>query len=278
MKKLITLTSIFALCSVPAIADEEGATKSATAFPHGLEIGLGLSATTGVNGFVGYVNKDFNSFWWKRIGVRADFATTKPLKSTINSFVDSAMGDDGIEVGDYMTITNGGIESNHFAALVDFYPFGDTWFLGGLRVSTGYVFGDAKVSALITSKADTGAIAGSEFELNGTEYKYEGGDIKAKAKADWKLSGPYLGAGFDLGIYRGFKLFMDAGVVFTTKSAELSLDVPETGLKYKNGGSWTDVDITKLANDINATVQDAQSDLDDYKFFPMIKVGFMYRF
>ena len=277
MKKLITFTSVFALFAAPALADEEVVTKSATAFPHGLELGVGVSATTGLNGFVGYANKNLDSFWLKRIGVRADFATTKPFKSMINSFVDSAMGD-GIDVGDHLTITDGGIESNHFAALVDFYPFGDTWFMGGWRVSAGYVFGKMSVDALITSDGDTSGLAGREFELNGTEYRYVGGDLGAKAKAKWNFSGPYVGTGFDIGIFHGFKLFLDAGVVFTSKAAELSLDVPSTGLEYKNGGSWQTVNVANLESDINATVQDAQSDLDDYKFFPMIKVGFMYRF
>lgn len=75
-------------------------TKSETAFPHGIQIGVGLSATSGLNGFVGYANKDFDSFWAKRFGVRFDFASTKPVKSLINNGIDSIMGDDGIDVGD----------------------------------------------------------------------------------------------------------------------------------------------------------------------------------
>src|SRR5574344_2648866 len=53
-------------------------------FPHGLQIGVGASATSGVNGFVGYNNKKFDSFWWKRLGVSLHFATTKPIKSSID--------------------------------------------------------------------------------------------------------------------------------------------------------------------------------------------------
>lgn len=278
MKKIISGATILAMLSVPAIADEEVATKSSTAFPHGLELGVGISATTGLNGFVGYVNKDFDSFWWKRIGVRADFATTKPLKSTIDSLIDSAMGD-GIDVGDYMTITDGVIESNHFAALVDFYPFGDTWFAGGWRVSAGYVFGDAKIKANLTGNIDSLPSDQVQFQLGGTYYKYTGNQLNGVAKLDWDFSGPYLGTGFDIGIFRGFKIFLDAGVVFTTKAAELSLDVPTDNLQQSSDGTtWTAVNVSELDNAKADAIKDAQDELNDYKFFPMVKIGFMYRF
>ena len=278
MKKLIMFTSIFALFAAPALADEEVVAKSATAFPHGLELGLGVSATTGLNGFVGYVNKNFDSFWLRRIGVRADFATTKPLKSTINSLIDKYM-DDGIEVGDYMTITDGSIESHHFAALVDFYPFGDAWFLGGWRISGGYVFGDAKIEANLTGNVDKLPSQDVQFQLGNTYYKYSGNELNGVAKMNWKLSGPYLGTGFDIGILRGFKLFLDAGVVFTSKAAELSLDVPTDNLQQSTDGTtWTPVNVSQLETVKADTIKDAQDELDKYKFFPMVKLGLMYRF
>ena len=81
-------------------------------------------------------------------------------------------------------------------------------------------------------------------------------------------------------------MFLDAGVVFTTKSAELSMNVPVegTGLKYWNtvANDWKPVDTPALKNtlkeNIDKTLADAQEKLDEYKFFPMVKLGFMYRF
>jgi hypothetical protein len=280
MKKLLASLSIATMAVMPAFAE------SNTSFPTGLEFGVGVSGSSGLNGFVGYANKKSDSFWLKRLGVRLDMASTKPIKSTINSMVDNYMGE-GIEVGDYLTISDGKIESEHMAVLVDFYPFGDTWFLGGLRISGGYFVGGMNIKSMLTGKDDVlSEYAGREFEIWGTKYRYDGGDAHGTAKAKWDFTGPYLGTGFDLGLFSGFKIFMDAGVVFTSKAAELSMNVPveEVGLKYYDTGTstWKPVNTPALKNtlqeNIDNTLSDAQEKLDEYKFFPMVKLGFMYRF
>ena len=47
-------------------------------------------------------------------------------------------------------------------------------------------------------------------------------------------------------------------------------------------GSWETVQGTPLEGTVNKiieeTLADAQSELDDLKFYPMVKLGFMYRF
>lgn len=248
-----------------------------TKFPRGLQVGLGVSATSGLNGFVGYANKNFDNFWAKRFGVRFDFATTSPIKSTINGWVDDAM-DDGIDVGDGLTLGGGELKARHIGALVDFYPFGDTWFAGGIRLSAGYMTGKMGVSATLSGDTGIGSI---EFELNGENYRYLGGKIMASADADWKYSGPYLGAGFDLGIVWGIKIYMDAGVVFTSKTAHIGIDVPTTGLERETSpGVWTIINPGDLGltNDIREATREANDELSDIKFYPMVKLGFMYRF
>ena len=266
-------------------------TKSETSnpdikFPRGMELGVGISGTSGANVFVGYNNKKFDSFWWKRLGIRFDFASTKPVKSLIDNMVDKYM-DDGIEIGDNLTITDGKIKSQHMAALVDFYPFGDTWFLGGWRLTGGYMFGKMDVDAMLTGSDDRLAqYAGRQFEIWGTKYQYTGGDVHGTAKADWDIKGPYAGTGFDIGLFSGFKIFMDMGVVFTNKAAELSVDVPVagTGLEYwdTTTNSWKPVNTpaleSTLQDNIDKTLEDARDELNKYKFFPVVKMGFMYRF
>lgn len=247
------------------------------AFPHGVQIGAGISATGGLNGFVGYANKEFDSFWAKRFGVRFDFATTKPIKSLIDDGIDAVMGDDGIDIGDNLTITDGKMDASHFAALVDFYPFGDSWLLGGWRITGGYAFGDMDMSANIAGTFD-GPSDRYEFELSGQKYAYTGNSVHGTADLDWKYRGPYLGTGFDIGLFAGLKIYVDAGVVFTNKSAQLSLDIPTDNLQQYNGTTWESVDIPELNAVIDETLSDAQSELDDLKFYPMVKLGFMYRF
>lgn len=250
-------------------------------FPHGLELGVGISATSGLNGFIGYANKNFDSFWLKRLGFRADFGTTAPLKSMINSGIDAVMGDEGIDIGEGISIKDASIESKHFAALIDFYPFGNTWFLGGIRVTGGYYFGNLELSANLTGKVDGLPDSEFAFSLNGTDYKYVGNEVHGTANADWNYRGPYLGAGFDLGIIAGFKIYMDAGVVFTSKTAQLGLDLPTDNLQKWNGMSWEEVDlsgITEFEQAKRDALADAQSELDKLNFYPMVKIGFMYRF
>lgn len=246
-------------------------------FPHGIQFGAGISATGGLNGFIGYANKNFDSFWAKRFGIRFDFATTSPIKSLINDGIDSIMGDDGIDIGDNLTIADGELTAEHYAALVDFYPFGDSWLLGAWRITAGYAFGDMDMAANIAGTFD-GPSDRYEFELAGHRYAYVGNSVHGTADLDWEYRGPYLGTGFDIGLFAGLKIYIDAGVVFTNKSAELSLDIPTDNLQQYNGATWEQVDIPELNTVINETLADAQSELDDMKFYPMIKLGVMYRF
>ena len=261
-------------------AEEKKTTESKRDFLDGFQIGAGISATSGLNGFVGYANKTAESFWGKRFGVRFDFATTTPIKSFINDGIDLVI-DDGIDIGDELTITDGKIDASHYAALVDFYPFGDAWLLGAWRITGGYAFGDMNMNANIAGTFD-GPANQYEFELAGQKYAYTGNDVYGTAKLDWEYRGPYLGTGFDIGLFAGFKIYLDAGVVFTNRAAELSLDVPVNNLQTFEGGTWKPVDNATLKNELDKykaeALADAQSELDDFKFYPMVKAGFMYRF
>lgn len=260
------------------------------AFPRGLQIGAGLSVTSGVNGFIGYNNKKFDSFWWKRIGVRADFATMSPLKSTIRRTVERFTEEDGgFELDDDLFINDFELRSHHFAGMIDIYPFGDTWFLGGLRVSGGYYFGKTELSAKLTGKVSDAPGEEFEFEFDGKNYRYIGNTVTGKAKVAWDFTGPYLGAGFDLGLFAGFKIYLDAGVVFTSKHAELDLDVNPNNLKVEIGDEWKQLTPEAMGSDYaaqidefyarkEATLKDAQDELDKIDFYPIVKLGFMYRF
>ena len=274
------------LDEVPA-EETEKTSNPKTKFPRGMQIGLGVSPTTGLNMFVGYNNKNFDSFWAKRFGIRFDFASTSPVKSMINRGVDNYMGDDGIEINDEISIIDGTIKAKHMGAMIDFYPFGNTWFAGGLRITGGYVFGKLDIDADLKGTVDGLPSGTIEFEFDGTKYRYLGNDVYGTATANWKFHGPYVGTGFDIGLFWGFKIYMDAGVVFTNKAAELDLNVDVNNLQYNDGGTWKNFDVadpnyTSKVDEFNdrkdAELKDAQDELDKYKFYPLIKLGFMYRF
>ncbi|MBQ4069979.1 MAG: hypothetical protein IJD52_01225 [Alphaproteobacteria bacterium] len=277
MKKL----SMFALCAaltVPAFA-EDMAEKSPAAFPSGLEFGVGASITSGLNGFVGYANKDFESFWLKRFGVRFEFADTRPIQSAVDNLVESLM-DDGIDIGDGVVIDNGKLDAKHLATLVDFYPFGNTWFFGGWRITGGYFWGDMRMDADLTGEIPGLDDAKQYFDLAGTHFYYDGNDVSGTASLDWQYHGPYVGTGFDLGLFAGFKIYMDAGVVFTNRPAQIELDVPIDNLYIYNTASntWSPVTLPELEDAKTQALKEANDELHDYKFYPMVKLGFMYRF
>lgn len=248
-------------------------------FPHGLQFGFGVSPTSGLNAFVGYNNKKFDSFWWKRFGFRLDFATYSPIKNRLNRSINNTIGDDGIKIDDNLKVNNVNINAKHIGALVDFYPFGDTWFLGGLRVSGGYMSGNLDLNADILGTKKVGEI---EFELGGRKYRYDGDTMHGKSNINWKYSGPYLGTGFDLGIFRGFKLYLDAGVVFADNHAKVNLDVPVTNdLKDITSGTpqaITGEIETKFEEAKAKALSEAQNELDKVDYYPIVKLGFMYRF
>lgn len=249
-----------------------------TRFPHGLQLGIGVSPTSGLNGFVGYNNKNFDSFWWKRFGVRFDFATYSPIKNKLNREINDTIGNDGIKIDDNLRINNANINAKHFGALVDFYPFGNTWFLGGLRLSGGYMTGNLDLGADIQGTKKIGQI---EFELGGQKYVYDGDVMQGKASVNWKYNGPYLGTGFDLGIFRGFKLYFDAGVVFTSGHARFDLYVPLDGLKDATTGLPVagDAALESIYETAKAkALKEAQDEMDKIDYYPIVKLGFMYRF
>lgn len=252
-----------------------------TSFPHGLQFGVGASITSGLNGFVGYANKNFDSFWAKRFGVRFDFGTTAPVESKLNETINDII-DDEIEIGDSLAVSNFELDAQHYAALLDFYPFGNTWFLGGWRLTGGYYFGNLNVSAHVAGEISELDDTSYEFELMDTKFQYVGNSVHGSAEFDWDYRGPYLGTGFDFGLFAGFKIYLDAGVVFTNKTAQLDLDIPFDNLQMMENGSWETVQGTPLEGTVNKIIEetlvDAQSELDDLKFYPMVKLGFMYRF
>ncbi len=245
----------------------------------GIQLGVGVSATSGLNGFVGYANKDSSSWLMRRLGLRFDFASTRPIDGAINSAVDSFISDDGYDIDD-ITISDVDIDAKHFGAIVDFYPFGDTWFLGGWRVSGGYFAGDLNVGADLTGSVDGLPDGEYSFSFGGTDYKYTGGDIRGTAQIDWDYSGPYVGTGFDIGLFAGFKIYIDAGIVFTDNAPSIDATVPTDNVQQSTDGgkTWTNITAAEIEAEKDKVIADAQSELDDIKFYPMVKVGFMYRF
>ena len=243
------------------------------AFPDGLQIGFGVSALGGMNVLVGYRYMNSDSLGGK-FAARFDFADTGPLKSAIDSALDHIMRD-GIDVGDGVKIDDGKLDSSHYAMLVDFYPFDSGW-----RITGGYLWGNMKLDAAIKGVVSDAPSQRFYFYINGDHYYYNGNQFNGSVAIDWDFYGPYFGTGFDIGLFCGFRLFMDIGAVITNQPAYLDLDIPHEQLYVydKEIQTWSPVTIPQLDSDVATAKSDANQKLSDIRVYPMVKMGFVYRF
>jgi len=239
----------------------------------GWQLGVGVPLVmpmTGYNAWVGYMNK--KSEWWlgRRFGARLDFLI--PSSMVANGVLrDNGNGYD-VDLSarlmgfkwrqnsafdiDPIIFKNNGVDQHLFlngaearvaldnrfvGGLVDFYPFGDTWFLGGWRMSGGYYHGYMKLKMLATVP-DQMLGGGYIYEISNNHFitsDIPSGKGRISAQMNWRYSGPYAGLGFDLGVFRGFKFFMDAGVVFARPPRIRQSDIvlPEMAACYTIGTS-----------------------------------------
>ena len=243
------------------------------AFPEGLQVGVGVSALSGMNFLAGYKYVNRTS-WLGKFGARFDFADTSALKSAIDSAIGHIMND-GIDVGDGLKIDEGKLDASHYALLLDFYPFDSGW-----RISAGVMWGNLELDTKI--KGEIAEIPSERFYfyINGDHYYYNGNKFNGATAIDWGFYGPYVGTGVDVGLFCGFRLFIDVGAVFTNRSARLSLDIPHEQLYIynKETATWSPVTVPKLDSDVAAAESDANHKLSDIRVCPVVKMGFIYRF
>lgn len=247
--------------------------RVALAFPDGLSVGLGMSALGGVDIVAGYKYTGGDS-WRDKFAVRFDFADVAPLKSAIDSAIGHIM-DGGVDVGDGVKIDNGQLDSLHYGALIDFYPFDSAW-----RISGGMMWGRMELDADIVGEIAEIPSERFYFYINGDHYYYNGNRFRGNASIDWNFYGPYFGTGFDIGLGCGFVLFLDAGIVLANRPARLNIEIPHEQLYIYDvaAATWAPVTVPKLDSDVAAAERDANHKLSDLRVYPVVKLGVLYRF
>lgn len=246
-----------------------------TSLPNGIQVGVGLSGTGGLNIFAGYYNNKWSPVWLRYFGARLDFASSKPLASALDSALDHIMRD-GIDVGDGVKIDEGKIDAWHSSALIDFYPFAD----GPWRITGGYSLGNTNLKTAIYGSVSGAPTQRFYFSLGGEHYYYNGNNFDGMTDISWRYHGPYIGTGFDFDLFCGFSLFVDFGTVLTNRAAKMSIDIPHEQLYVYDTATatWSPVTIPRLDADVAQATRDANKKLSDFKFYPMVKLGFAYRF
>jgi hypothetical protein len=201
----------------------------------GVRIGAGFGLPVGYNINAGYRFNESENAMLKRIGLRLDY-----------NFIDTDK-DFEVDGEDY----SAAIDNKALGLLLDFHPFGDTFFLGGLRLTGGYYF-----SSEINVK---GRNTKDEIKIGETTYKLEKEEW-IEAELDWDISGLYAGFGWDVGLFAGLKFSIDGGVIFTDK--------PEVNISSSK-------DVVLQDEDVKKEIDNIKSDND---MVPMIKVSLSYLF
>lgn len=247
---------------------------AAPSYLHGFQFGTGVSVTSGLTATIGYRNPASKSFLSRHFGVRIDWSETGALKSAIDSVIESYMSD-GVDVGSGVKIDNGRFDSWQTGFTLDFYPFSGNW-----RISGGYSWGRTKLHSDIFGRVENAPSQRFYFNLGGDHYYYNGNEFDGRAKVNWGYHGPYIGTGLDINLFCGFYLFFDAGVIYTSQTPKMALDISNRQLYIYDTAtqSWRPVTIAQMESDIDRAQRDANRDLSKIHFYPMLKMGFLFRF
>lgn len=146
-----------------------------------------------------------------------------------------------------------------FDALLDYFPAAGTF-----RITTGIIINGNK--ATYTAKPRNG----STFTFNGTTYTSS--DFgSADGTTDFRDVAPYLGIGWSNGIVRqkGWSFSSDLGIMFQGS--------PRTTLTAKNCNLGAAACAT-LDENVKREEAAVNEESRDYRYFPVIRVGAMYKF
>lgn len=156
---------------------------------------------------------------------------------------------DGVDYDGDLDFSNLGITANYL-------PFESS----GFRVTLGAFFGQNKFSG-------TASGAGQNVDLNGTNYTL-GANDSLRGSVEYDSINPYIGIGWDwaFGESQNIILGLDLGVSY--------LGDPNSSVTATGPFSTT----PNFNTNLQAERQTFQNDIEDYKFYPVVKLSLTYRF
>ena len=144
-------------------------------------------------------------------------------------------------------------------ALVDYFPSA-----GAFRLTGGLIYNGNKVD--LTARPNEGG----SYIFNGTLYTVsEVGEVNGDM--DFNKVAPYLGIGFGNAAAKnkGWGFMADLGVMFQGK--------PNVTLTNSNCTADPTV-CSRLANDLAAENEELRREAEDFRYYPVVRVGISYRF
>jgi hypothetical protein len=140
------------------------------------------------------------------------------------------------------------------SALLDWHPF-----QGSFRISGGALYNGNDI--------DLDAKTAATYQIGDTTYTSANiGNLTGNV--DFNDIAPYLGIGWDttFGKSKKFGFLMELGAIYQgTPKVDLSISGPLSGNQA-------------LQNDLQAEEDSLQEDLDNFEYYPVLAVGFNYRY
>ncbi len=147
----------------------------------------------------------------------------------------------------------GDLKLSSVTALVDWRPWS-----GVTHLTAGVIFNNNKLEMSGTTTAGT-------YDFNGATYSSAGGD-SVTTTVDFNKVAPYLGIGWSgQPTKQGFSFSTDIGILFQGS--------PKAAVT--TSGAWGGADTAQLAADAQNQLN---SDLNNFKYYPVISVGIGYTF
>ena len=136
--------------------------------------------------------------------------------------------------------------------LIDFSP------LGPFRVTGGLIINDNKADV-------TGRPSGGTYRINGVTYPAAAiGSLSGTVKSGSRAA-PYLGIGYGNVAGLGVNFYFDLGVMFQ--------GTPEARLTASCGAALSASQCAQLSNDVAAEQARLQSDISNFKYYPVANIG-----
>lgn len=184
---------------------------------------------------------------------------TLPLQDQLNARV----GVNGLNWSHDIRTTNieydAKLKLRTIEALLDYHPGG-----GNFRFTGGLVYNGNKITGTGTPRF------GGSYTFNGTTYPAATAGT-LEARADFRRIAPYLGIGFGNAAAGtpGWGFSADLGVLFQGSA--------DTSVRSRDCTAPAPL-CSRLASDLAAENREIEEDVDDFKAFPVLRVGLHYRF
>lgn len=202
---------------------------------------------------------------YAQVGVSGSVGTSGlglHLNLPVSDHLGARVGINGLNYSDDIRTTNveydAKLRLRTLEALLDYYPTA-----GNFRFTGGVVYNDSRITG-------TGAPrTGGTYRFNGTTYPVAtAGELEARV--DFRRFAPYLGVGFGKAPReRGWSFSADLGVLFQGS--------PDTTLRSRGCTAPAPL-CSALAADLEAERREFEDDVEDYKAFPVLRVGLSYAF